>query len=58
MHCATVPDGEARAIVSLSADSKDFKDNAAWYTLDGRRLADKPAQSGVYINNGKKVMIK
>ena len=32
--------------------------NDYWYNLDGRRLADKPAQSGVYINNGKKVVIK
>ena len=30
----------------------------AWYTLDGRRLNDKPATAGLYINNGKKVVIK
>ena len=30
----------------------------AWYTLDGRRLSGKPAQRGVYINNGKKIIIK
>lgn len=29
-----------------------------WYTLDGRRLNDKPATAGLYINNGKKVVIK
>ena len=51
-------DGEASAIVSLSADSKDFKDNAAWYTLDGRRLDGVPTQRGIYINNGKKTIIK
>ena len=30
----------------------------AWYTLDGRKLSGKPAQRGVYINNGKKIIIK
>jgi hypothetical protein len=28
------------------------------YTLDGRRLSGKPSQKGIYINNGKKVIIK
>ena len=31
---------------------------ASWYTLDGRRLSGKPAQKGVYINKGKKIIIK
>ena len=29
-----------------------------WYTLDGVRLSGKPTQKGLYINNGKKVVIK
>ncbi len=29
-----------------------------WYTLDGRRLAGKPSKHGVYINSGRKVVIK
>ena len=33
-------------------------DSEAWYTLDGRRLDSKPAQKGVYINNGKKIIVK
>ena len=33
-------------------------DNAAWYTLNGVRLNGKPAQKGVYIHNGKKIVIK
>ena len=32
--------------------------NAAWYTLDGRKLSGKPTKSGVYIHNGRKVVIK
>lgn len=31
---------------------------SVWYTLDGRRLSEKPATAGLYINNGKKVVIK
>ena len=30
----------------------------AWYSLDGRKLQGKPTQKGVYIMNGKKVVIK
>ena len=32
--------------------------NNDWYTLDGRKLQGKPTQKGVYITNGKKVIIK
>ncbi len=30
----------------------------AWYDLSGRKLDGKPAQKGVYINNGRKVIIE
>ena len=33
-------------------------ENAIWYDLNGRRLQGKPAQKGLYIVNGKKVIIK
>ena len=33
-------------------------DNDVWYTLDGRRLMDKPTQRGVYVNGGRKVVMK
>ena len=32
--------------------------NNHWHTLDGRRLSGKPTQKGVYINKGKKIIIK
>ena len=32
--------------------------NEGWYDLQGRKLARKPTQKGVYIRNGKKVVIK
>jgi hypothetical protein len=31
---------------------------ATWYTLDGRKLSGKPTKKGVYINNGKKTVVK
>ena len=30
----------------------------AWYSIDGRKLSGPPARSGVYINGGKKVVVK
>ncbi|MBQ6768844.1 MAG: hypothetical protein IJP46_09325 [Prevotella sp.] len=32
--------------------------NSGWYTLDGCRLNGKPTTSGIYVNNGRKVVIK
>lgn len=32
--------------------------SGAWFSLDGRRLSTAPASKGVYIHNGKKVVIK
>ena len=32
--------------------------NNAWYTLDGRRLIAEPTQKGLYIHNGKKIIVK
>lgn len=29
-----------------------------WYTLDGRRLSGEPTRKGIYLNNGRKVVIK
>ena len=33
-------------------------DSEAWYTLDGVRLSGKPSTKGIYINNGKRIVIK
>ena len=32
--------------------------NGAWYDLSGRRLATRPTSKGIYIYNGKKMIIK
>lgn len=39
-----------------TTDSIDL--NGIWYTIDGRRLQGLPAKKGIYINNGKKVIIR
>ena len=32
--------------------------DAAWYTLDGRKLGGKPTARGIYVNSGRKVVVK
>ena len=44
-------------IVSID-NSQLTIDNDVWYTLNGTRLNGKPTKAGVYIVNGKKVVIK
>ncbi len=39
-------------------NSKKLATATEWYSLDGRRLSGKPTKKGVYINNGRKVVIK
>ena len=57
----------ATGIIELSTffdrGQSDFIDDnvqsdAVWYTLDGRRLNAQPVQKGLYIVNGRKVVIK
>ena len=44
------PDGSTTAITAIAAEG--------WYTLNGIRLQGAPTEKGVYINNGKKIVIK
>jgi len=32
--------------------------DGAWFTLDGKRLDGKPARKGIYVKDGKKVVVK
>jgi hypothetical protein len=51
--------GETTGIGSINLRTGEILDNAeGWFSLDGRRLSCKPSQRGVYINKGKKVIIK
>ena len=38
--------------------ANDTDSDSAWYDMSGRRLSGKPGMKGMYINNGKKVIIK
>ena len=51
--------GETTAIGTLDTKKGEVSfDSEAWYTLDGVRLSGKPTKKGLYINNGRKVVIK
>ena len=46
--------GGATGIKGIAADNED---NGAWYTLDGVKVNEKPTAKGLYIHNGKKVVV-
>ena len=51
--------GETTAIGTLDTKTGEMTfDSEAWYTLDGVRLSGQPSSKGIYINNGKKIVIK
>ena len=45
-------------ISSLYGDSRNLGAYDCWYDLQGRRLNVKPTSRGIYIRNGKKVILK
>ena len=49
-------DDGSTGIGSISADRQHTDD--AWYSLSGRRLEGWPQQKGLYINNGKTVVVR
>jgi len=54
--------GDEDNVTSISEElrvkSEEFATATGWYTLDGLRLSGKPTTKGVYINNGKKIVVK
>lgn len=49
---------DATGITTVHGSGFTVNGSDAWYSLDGRRLQGKPTKSGVYVNNGKKIVIK
>jgi hypothetical protein len=51
---------ESTGIVEITDPTPNPSPTGAgsWYSLDGRRLSGKPTQPGLYINNGRKIVIK
>lgn len=50
-------DEEAMSIEEWTAEKME-KDNSDWYTLDGRKLNGSLLEKGVYIHQGKKVLVE
>jgi hypothetical protein len=48
---------ETTGLLPISVDVRETKTDS-WYSLDGRRLSGKPTAKGIYINNGKKQIIR
>ena len=57
-------DGEQTGLVDVDFKSTSHESGISnplqhtWYSLDGRKLDGKPTARGIYINNGKKVVMK
>ena len=49
-------DGIATIVNTLNSDPSSL--NAEWYDLNGRKLTGKPSTKGIYIHNGRKMVIK
>ena len=50
-------DGETTGITNTNLTNQTNK-TSEWYDLSGRKLDSKPTTKGVYIVNGRKVVIK
>ena len=45
--------------ISLTPDpSRGGEGSSYWYSLDGRKLNEKPTTKGIYVNRGRKIVIK
>lgn len=42
----------------INAIKNNVSTDSNWYTISGSRITDKPSHRGVYIHNGKKVVVK
>ncbi len=54
-------DDDTNGIADVEANSSlstPHSSLSAWYDLSGRRLSGKPVQKGIYVNSGKKIIVK
>ena len=59
----TLKEGMPTGIVEMRNEELEMRNGNeemrnAWYSLDGRRLSGKPSQPGIYIQGGRKYVIK
>ena len=48
---------EPTGIVEMRNEKGEMRNGSDWFTLDGRKLNEKPTQPGLYIWNGRKTII-
>ena len=51
-------EGEPRPTAVDALPVETDAQDAAWYTLSGQQMADSPRQKGVYLRQGKKIIVK
>jgi surface protein len=53
-------DGTTTGIIEILNDNGETTNDKSgtWFSIDGRKLSGKPTTSGLYINNGKKIIVK
>ncbi len=49
---------DTKGIVTIGTGEDARAPRGGWYTLDGVKLDKKPVRKGIYINNGKKKVMK
>ena len=52
------PEDDPVDVKSIDNGQLTIDNEKAWYSLDGRKLGSKPTMPGLYIKNGKKVVVK
>ena len=52
-----VKDDNVTGISDISGDNNTRIIDDIWYSLDGRKLSGRPDQKGIYINNGRKIVV-
>ena len=52
--------GDTRTITETTAVSvvKSMANDANWYDMKGQNLQSNPTQKGIYIHDGKKMVVK
>ena len=58
MNSYVIDFGDDETGISLTPDPSPRGEGSEYYTLDGRKLDGKPTKKGMYIVNGRKVVIK
>ena len=57
--CLNFGGGEETGIISVENGKWIIEnDGDGWFTIDGKKLDKAPVRKGLYINNGRKVVVK